>query len=147
MAAAKIESFPRGTETILLVEPDPEYRTLAAFMLSRLGYHVLEARNAMEAVKLYDERGGGIDLLLAEIRMPRVDGQALTEVLSARDSSMRLLYLGDPDYNRGPRRVAAPKYLPLLPRPFTMQVLAGCVRSALDHPCQNPRVLAAGSSA
>jgi CheY-like chemotaxis protein len=44
-----LEEVPRGSETILLVEPDPETRKLAAFMLSKQGYTVLEARNAAEA--------------------------------------------------------------------------------------------------
>ena len=49
-------SIPRGSETILLVEPDPETRALAAFMLSRLGYPLLEARTAVDAVKLSSEQ-------------------------------------------------------------------------------------------
>jgi DNA-binding NtrC family response regulator len=147
MAAPKTEPLPRGTETILLVEPDPESRTLASFMLSRLGYHVQEARNALEAVKLYDERGGGVDLLMAEVRMPRVNGEELAQVLGARDGAMRILYLGDPDCHRLARRIAAQKLVPFLARPFTMRVLAGCVRQALDRPAQRPRTLAVSSPA
>ena len=114
-------------------------------MLSRLGYHVQEARNAMEAVKLYDERGGGVDLLMAEVRMPRVNGEELAQVLGARDDAMRVLFLGDPDIHRLARRIAAHKLAPFLPRPFTMRVLADRVREALDRPAQRPRTLAVGS--
>jgi two-component system cell cycle sensor histidine kinase/response regulator CckA len=134
MAAAMSAPAPRGTETILLVQPDPESRALAAFMLARLGYTVLEAHNAMEALKIHDERGGGVDLLLAEARMPRISGQELAEVLGARAGKLRVLFMADADYARLSRRVAAQKHLSFLPRPFTMRVLAEGVRSALDRP-------------
>lgn len=126
------EEAPRGTETILLVEPDPETRTLAAFMLTRLGYSVLEAHNAMEALKIYDERASGVDLLLAEAVMPRVNGHELAKLLCARDPAMRTLFLADEEYERMSRRVAAQKSVLFLVRPFTMRALAARVRKALD---------------
>ncbi len=126
------EETPRGTETILLVEPDPETRTLAAFMLTRLGYSVLEAHNAMEALKIYDERASGVDLLLAEAVMPRVNGHELAKLLGARDPAMRTLFLADEEYERMSRRVAAQKSVLFLVRPFTMRALAARVRKALD---------------
>jgi two-component system, cell cycle sensor histidine kinase and response regulator CckA len=145
MAAAPNDPAPRGTETILLVQPEPESRTLAAFMLARLGYTVLEAHNAMEALKIHDERGGGVDLLLAELRMPRVSGQELAQVLEARAGTLRVLFMADADYARLARRIVAQKHLPFLTRPFTMRVLAEQVRNALDHPARRPKVMAAGN--
>ena len=52
------DDVPRGSETILLVEPDPETRKLAAFMLCKQGYTVLEARNAAEAFQHYQAGTG-----------------------------------------------------------------------------------------
>jgi two-component system, cell cycle sensor histidine kinase and response regulator CckA len=137
------EATPRGTETILLVEPDPETRTLGAFMLTRLGYSVLEAHNAMEALTIYDERGSGVDLLLAEALMPRVNGHELAKLLSARDAAMRTLFLADEGYERLARRVAAQKSVLFLVRPFTMRVLAAKVRKALDVPAGQAKTTAA----
>jgi DNA-binding NtrC family response regulator len=138
---------PRGTETILLVEPEPESRTLAVFMLSRLGYRVLEARNAIDAVRMFEEGGCGVDLLLTEVRMPRTNGQELARMLGDRAGDMRVLYLADVDYEKVARRNAKQKHLSFLPRPFTMQVLAGKVREALDRPARgwNSMTAASGS--
>jgi two-component system cell cycle sensor histidine kinase/response regulator CckA len=136
---------PRGTETVLLVQPEPESRTLAAFMLARLGYTVLEAHNAMEALKIHDEHGGGVDLLLAELRMPRVSGQDLAQVLEARSGTLRVLFMADVDYARLARRIADQKHLSFLPRPFTMRVLAERVRDALDRPVRSQKTMAAGN--
>lgn len=57
---------------MLLVEPEPETRKLAVFMLSKQGYQVLEARGAGEAYQLYEKQGAGMDLLLIEAQMSEV---------------------------------------------------------------------------
>jgi two-component system cell cycle sensor histidine kinase/response regulator CckA len=134
MEHRKSGTLPRGDEVILLVEPDPEARTLAVFMLSKQGYHVIEARNAMEAMKLYDEHGPGIDLLFTEALMSRVNGHDLAQMLQGRDPELRVLYLADADYEKMIRRLAAQKGISFLPRPFTMGMLAAKVRQVLDAP-------------
>jgi two-component system cell cycle sensor histidine kinase/response regulator CckA len=143
MIRTNTESAPRGNEVVLLVEPEPETRKLAAFMLTKQGYRIIEARNAMEAVKLYDEEHGCVDLLLTEAAMSRVNGHELAEMLTERHPELRVLFLADSQYERLTRRIAADKGLTFLQRPFTMRLLAGKVRQVLDMPAA-PRVLTAG---
>src|SRR5204862_267545 len=57
-------------ETILLVEDEPAVRQLFAQALTRVGYFVYEARNGQEAMKLFDQHGDSIDMLLTDMRMP-----------------------------------------------------------------------------
>jgi CheY-like chemotaxis protein len=116
------------------VEPEPETRKLAAFMLSRQGYQVLEAQHAVEAIKLYEEHGPAVDLLFTEAVMSRVNGHELAQMLLTRNPRLRVLYLSDADYERLARRIAIRKGLMFLQRPFTMRVLASRVRQALDAP-------------
>jgi len=142
MATNASGSTPRGSETILLVEPDPETRALAVFMLSRLGYCVLEARNAIEAAKLYAESPEGIDLLFTETLMSKVNGHELVQMLSRDHPALRVLFLADAGYQRLTRNVAQQKGLHFLSRPFTMRQLAGKVREVLDIPVA--RLTAAG---
>jgi CheY-like chemotaxis protein len=59
---------PRGSETILLMDADPETRKLAVFMLGKQGYTVLEARNRAEVFGLFDWRAGDVGLLLLEAK-------------------------------------------------------------------------------
>ena len=147
MASAKTQTYPRGTETVLLVEPEPATRTLAAFMLRKQGYLVLEAHNAVEALKIYDEYQGAVDLLLAEALMSRVNGHELADMLRVKDSALRLLFLADVDYVRVASRAAAQKGLSFVPRPFTMAVLARKIREVLDAPVPGLRTFAAGGMA
>lgn len=130
---------PRGTETILLVEPEPETRKLAAFMLEKQGYRILEAHNSIEAIHLYEEYGPAVDLLFTEALMSKVNGHELAQLLLARDPGLKVLYLSDLDYARLTRRIAVQKGLIFLSRPFTMRALAGKVRQVLDAPRQVAR--------
>jgi two-component system, cell cycle sensor histidine kinase and response regulator CckA len=134
MAHPASTATPRGTETILMVQPDPETRALAVFMLSRLGYRVLEARNAMEAVKVYAEWPEEIDLLFTETLMSRVNGHELAQMLTRDHPELRVLFLADVGYQRLTRDVAQRKGLHFLRRPFTMRLLAAKVREVLDVP-------------
>jgi two-component system, cell cycle sensor histidine kinase and response regulator CckA len=136
------ETVPRGSETILLVEPEPETRKLAAFMLGKQGYRILEARNATEAVRLYDEFGPAVDLLFTEARAPKVDGHELAQVFTARHPGLRVLYLSDRQERIVQRETG--RNLSFMMRPFTMQILAGKVREVLDAP--QARVLAAAGA-
>jgi signal transduction histidine kinase len=59
----------RGSETILLVEDDDDVRTTTAEMLSELGYSVLRAKDADNALVII-ESGATIDMLFTDIVMP-----------------------------------------------------------------------------
>ena len=134
----------RGTETILVVEPDPETRVLAVFMLSRLGYRVIEARNADDALKLYKAEAGAIDLLFTETLMSKINGHELAQRLAREDPELRVLFLADTSYERLTRSVARQKGLHFLCRPFTMHLLAAKTREVLD--VRQPKVMSASSS-
>src|SRR5258708_36754404 len=76
--ASKIETMSETTlETILLVEDEPAVRQLFAQALKRAGYAVHEARNGQEAMKLFDQHGESIDMLLTDMRMPYMGGANL----------------------------------------------------------------------
>ena len=74
----------RTRETILLVEDEPAVRQLFSQALSRAGYKVYEARNGQEAVKLFDQHGDSVDLLLTDMRMPFMGGAELARQLRTR---------------------------------------------------------------
>jgi CheY-like chemotaxis protein len=123
--------IPGGSELVLLVEPEPETRKLAVFMLSKQGYRVLEARNAQDAFQIY-ESAGTVDLLLTEAAMPRMNGHELAARLEARQPGLRVLYLSDAEYARLARKEALRKGITFLERPFTMGTISGKVREVLD---------------
>ena len=128
---------PRGSETILLVDADPETRKLAAFMLQKRGYKVLEARSSADALQTAESQ---LDLLLTEIHLARMSGPDLAAKLSALHPGLRVLYMSSGDYNRVARPLEIDRERAFLQKPFTMGTLASKVRRVLD----TPRVRTAG---
>ena len=82
---------PRGTETILLVEDQPEVRRFASGLLQQNGYEVVEAASAEEA--LSQLAGHSIDLLLTDVRLPRMNGCELAEAVRSRHPGARVLFM------------------------------------------------------
>src|SRR5262249_10304504 len=66
-----------GHGTILLVEDEEGLRALNARGLTSRGYTVLEAGNGREAIKVLEDRGGEIDLVVSDVVMPEMDGPTL----------------------------------------------------------------------
>jgi PAS domain S-box-containing protein len=133
-AAAPLPVVPphTGAETILVVEDAAELREVTKRLLERLGYTVLIAANAAEAVQVFD-RSGGIDLLLTDVVMPGASGPELTEQLTARRPSLKVVFMSgyteativhDGILNPG---------ITFLHKPFTSETLGRKVRDALDR--------------
>ena len=58
-----------GNETILLVEDESSVRNSVRLTLSKLGYHVLEAINGVEALEIWKQHHDKIRLLLTDLVM------------------------------------------------------------------------------
>jgi PAS domain S-box-containing protein len=80
-------------ETLLLVEDDSANLQMAKRMLASLGYRVLAANGAEEAMALARESGGGVDCLLTDVVMPGMNGFELSKRLSALFPGMKCLYM------------------------------------------------------
>jgi two-component system cell cycle sensor histidine kinase/response regulator CckA len=118
----------KGLETILLVEDEPAVRQLFAQALIRAGYRVHEARNGQEAVKLFDQHGETIDLLLTDLRMPYMGGAELAQQLRARRRTLKLICVSG--YPGGTEDDTAADFLA---KPFSRDDLLAKVREVLDR--------------
>jgi CheY-like chemotaxis protein len=117
-----------GRETILLVEDEPAVRELFAQALTRAGYRVYEARNGQEAIKLFDQHGDSIDLLLTDMRMPYMGGAELAHQLRARRLSLKLICISGYSGN-----IDADLSADFLAKPFSRDALLAKVREVLDR--------------
>lgn len=69
---------------ILLVDDQVNQRKSLAIFLRLDGHLVFEAADGCEALELLDSRGGGIDVALVDVMMPRMNGLDLARQLSFR---------------------------------------------------------------
>ena len=124
---SKIAMTETTLETILLVEDEPAVRQLFAQALTRAGYAVYEARNGQEAMKLYDQHGDSIDMLLTDMRMPYMGGAELAHHLRGRRRSLKLLCISG-----YPGNLDAELAIDFLAKPFSRDDLLKKVREVLD---------------
>lgn len=80
-------------ECILVVDDDPEVRSVIRAMLEQAKYDVLEAGSPLEALRVAEERSSSIDLLLADVMMPGISGSALAERIRLLQPRVKVLLM------------------------------------------------------
>jgi PAS domain S-box-containing protein len=138
-ATAAARELPRGSETILFVEDDPMVREHTGKQIVGLGYAVITAENAIEALKLADD-GYVPDLLFTDVVMPGgMNGRQLALKLRERWPRLRVLYTSG--YAHGQLTIdgesVPSKYV--LGKPYRRADLAAKLREVLDTPDSEER--------
>ncbi len=121
---------PVHGETILLVEDDPGVRLVTRRMLEQLGYAVLEACNASEALELCCCPGIAIDLVMTDIVMPGMSGTRMAAEICARHAATKILFTSG--YVGTGLRDPIPVEANFLQKPYLRETLAQTVREVLD---------------
>jgi PAS domain S-box-containing protein len=125
-------------ETILLVEVDEALREAGRALLDSLGYLVLTAANGSEALALCQSprwSGGGsrLDLLVADVVMPDIGGEALMRLLRRSHPDLRGLALSDCAVEDVKDALAEAGFVGVIQKPFEAEELAHVVRQALER--------------
>jgi CheY-like chemotaxis protein len=128
----RISDLPRGSETVLLAEDEPAVRDLAARVLRRQGYTVLEASNGVEALKLTEKHVEEIHILLTDTVMPKMSGEALAEQFCKLRPSSKILFTSGYSDKVVMFKEAMEVDIDFLQKPFSAVELARKVRSVLD---------------
>jgi CheY-like chemotaxis protein len=126
------EELPRGNETILIVEDEEDVLKLAGRILSRQGYHILEASGGEEALRICKKRKEPFHLLLTDVVMPQMSGRQLEEQLSRVCQDFKVLYMSGYTDNAIVHHGILEKGLSFLQKPFTLEGLLRKVREVLD---------------
>ena len=87
------KALRRGSETILIVEDEAAILNVAKMMLGHLGYSVLTANSAQDAIRLAEEHAGEIHLLMTDVIMPDMNGRDLARKLMALYPSLKCLFM------------------------------------------------------
>jgi PAS domain S-box-containing protein len=83
----------KDNETVLVVEDEEAVSQIVQSCLQQNGYRVLHAANALEALQIYNEENGQIDLLLTDMVMPRgMSGRELAANLKALNPDLKIVY-------------------------------------------------------
>ncbi len=121
-----------GSETILCVEDDSEVRKYVTLQLESLGYGVIVAADAAEALAIAG-RGTPFDLLFTDIVMPgSMNGRQLAEQMMAGRPSLRVLFTSGYAYAAIHSQGRVGQGIPILTKPYRKAELARMLRRCLD---------------
>lgn len=125
-------ALPRGTETVLLVEDEEAILTLGRQLIERLGYKVLTANSPDEAMRRAEGHEGGIDLLVTDIVMPRMNGKELAARLKQRFPGLKCLFMSGYSADIIAKQGVLEEGIHFLQKPFSLRDIAVKARQALE---------------
>jgi signal transduction histidine kinase/ActR/RegA family two-component response regulator len=121
----------RGGECILVVEDDPDVLAFSTDALETLGYSVVGAGDAEQALVILDERSD-ITLLFTDVELPGANGRELVREALSQRPGLPVLYATGYQEGAGPHRGALDREVTSLAKPFTVGDMAHTVRETID---------------
>jgi CheY-like chemotaxis protein len=123
-----------GRETILLAEDDESVRRLMATSLRRQGYRLIEARDGLEALALWEEHHGRIDLVISDMMMPQgMTGLDLAEQLRTHRPGLPVVISSGYSADLAGTDASQLEGIAFLPKPCPPATLVQTVRQCLDQ--------------
>jgi DNA-binding response OmpR family regulator len=80
-------------KTILLIDDEASQRKFMSRALEDAGYHVLEGANYDEALGIYEQYRGKIDVLVTDISLPGANGYVLARALLDREPGINVIFI------------------------------------------------------
>ncbi|MBI5472385.1 MAG: response regulator [Ignavibacteriae bacterium] len=127
-----LEHSVGGSETILIVEDEPDLASTLELVLATNGYHVLTATDGLEAIEIFRERADGIDLVISDIGLPKLDGWEAYKAIRAIAPRQRVIFASgyfDPEKRSEMMELGLKHFVP---KPYHAQKILHEIRVALD---------------
>ncbi|MCK4836701.1 MAG: PAS domain S-box protein [Candidatus Aminicenantes bacterium] len=137
--AEKIESstdisvFPKGNETILVVEDDNTVRDMIVDILSQSGYTVHVASSGKETLTIWDKKAGEIDLLVTDVVMPGMSGNELAKRLAQSKPQLKVLFMSGYTLSVISQYNTSGEEIYFIQKPFNVTDLTLKIREILDY--------------
>ncbi|TWH33667.1 MULTISPECIES: ATP-binding protein [unclassified Aminobacter] len=121
-----------GSATVLLVEDEDAVRMGSVRALVSRGYTVHEATSGIEALEIFDELGGKVDIVVSDVVMPEMDGPTLLGELIKRQPDIKFIFVSGYAEDAFAKNLPQEAKFGFLPKPFTLKQLATTVKDMLD---------------
>jgi len=138
-AGTRIKNPHGAGEYILLVEDEPDVADVASEMLAEEGYRVVIARDGFEALKIYEQMGKQVGLIILDYFLPVIDGDAVFEELRSINPKVNVVLSSGFAEQSKIASMLAQGLSGFIPKPYGRAKLLEQVRSTLDaarHPRQ-----------
>ena len=127
-------TLPRGNgELILVVDDEASILAITSQTLQGFGYRVITAVDGAEAVAIYAQRRGEIEVVLTDIMMPVMDGQGMIRVLLRINPEIKIVATSGLTANGGLAQTSGSGVKHFLTKPYTAGALLTTLRLILGE--------------
>jgi two-component system, cell cycle sensor histidine kinase and response regulator CckA len=121
-----------GSATVLLVEDEDAVRMGNVRALASRGYTVHEASSGVEALEIYKELGGKVDIVVSDVVMPEMDGPTLLRELLQLQPDIKFIFVSGYAEDAFAKNLPEDAKFGFLPKPFSLKQLATIVKEMLE---------------
>jgi len=122
------KEFKRPSLVVLLADDELAVRSLAQSILTREGYRVLIAVDGEHALEVSRAYSGPIELLLTDVKMPKMDGLELSGHIASERPGIKILFMSGKESGE---LMVHGKKMEFLRKPFVARELSQKVSSML----------------
>ena len=131
---------PSPARPILVADVEPPLPHLLVRRLHQRGYRVFPAADGLEALRIYRSANPPIDLVLADVVMPGMNGMQLAAALLELDANARFILISA-HVPSGTARLNSGVLVPVLQKPFNLDYVLDVLDRVLE-PTAPPSPLA-----
>jgi len=127
------ETEPMVTEpTILVIDDEERVLNTIQSLIEKLGYKVLGAQSAKEAIELTNSYDGAIDLALLDIKLPDMEGGALYPIIKQARPQMKVIVCSGYSLDLGVKEILAAGAQGFLQKPFAFKTITAKLKEVLE---------------
>jgi two-component system cell cycle sensor histidine kinase/response regulator CckA len=119
-----------GDKRILVVEDEVEIRQNLCQCLQQFGYQVVQAADGFEAVEVFEDEHGKVDLVVTDLVMPRMGGRELWTKLTRLNPDVNFLFMSGYTQDNALRREMISRQNSFLTKPFSVADLSSALQRA-----------------
>jgi two-component system, cell cycle sensor histidine kinase and response regulator CckA len=121
-----------GEGAILLVEDEEAVRAFASRALASRGYTVLEAESGVDALRVVEEAGEKIDLIVSDVIMPEMDGPSMLTELRKRGMTAKIIFVSGYADDAFAKNLPEGEEFVFLQKPFSLKQLVETVKGSMS---------------
>jgi len=122
----------QGSGTVLVVDDEELICRIACQMVRRLGFKVLSAGSAAEALDVFGQHKDEISVVLLDEVMPQGDGSEVFAAIKSVKPDVRVILYSGYSQSDVMSRLSLKGLSGFIQKPFTVQVLADSIRIAME---------------
>jgi CheY-like chemotaxis protein len=121
----------KGSETILIVDDEDIVLDVGVEVLKTLGYKVLSARSGPDAIEIYRQKTGEIDMVILDMIMPQMGGGRVFDAMQGINPGVKVLLASGYSLNGQASNILSRGCCGFIQKPFSIIDLSKKIREIL----------------